>query len=295
MAAQDHIKILEELGNRHEERVLEALNALEDKLADIAIDAPSDDGNLSDPNWAISQRPEIERTVREEFLSEADELVRQYDEAVASLNAIYVEKGVEFAATQQVISNLKRVAFLGFEDIASTFANELANELYQNTLAGRPKAESVKAIRQKINGVYMTSDKAEINRLVAIAEKGGKKGEEAAEELRRLYAADRTGRNMRRYASQMVHDSLTQFDSALNLAAGKESGVAKWKYTGDVVSDTRPFCQKHLDKVYTEDEIRDIWSSESWQGKAPGDPFVVRGGYNCRHWWEPIYEGEEDA
>jgi len=24
------------------------------------------------------------------------------------------------------------------------------------------------------------------------------------------------------------------------------------------------------------------------QGKATGDPFIVRGGYNCRHHWQPV-------
>jgi hypothetical protein len=286
MATQDHLKILEALGDRHEERLLAALNSLEDELANLAISAPESKGNLSDPDWAISQRPEIESIVRNEFLAQADGMVREYDEVIDSLNAIYAAKGLEFVATQNVISNLKSVAFRGFEDIASTFANELADELYQNALAGRPKAESVKAIRQKINGVYMTSDEAEINRLVAIAEGGGKKAEEAIEALHRLYAADRTGNNMRRYASQMIHDALTQFDSAVNLAAAKEIGITKWRYSGDTVRDTRDFCRRHLDKVYTEDEIRDIWSSQSWTGKAPGDPFIVRGGYNCRHYWE---------
>jgi hypothetical protein len=40
--------------------------------------------------------------------------------------------------------------------------------------------------------------------------------------------------------------------------------------------------------VLTEEEIRDIWANETWAGKAQGDPFVVRGGYNCRHSFQPI-------
>jgi len=31
----------------------------------------------------------------------------------------------------------------------------------------------------------------------------------------------------------------------------------------------------------------DPLTSQTWQGKAQGDPFVVRGGYNCRHHWQP--------
>ena len=36
------------------------------------------------------------------------------------------------------------------------------------------------------------------------------------------------------------------------------------------------------------DEIRQIWANESWEGKAPGEPFVVRGGYNWRHHFMPV-------
>jgi hypothetical protein len=38
----------------------------------------------------------------------------------------------------------------------------------------------------------------------------------------------------------------------------------------------------------TEKQIRNIWNSQTWQGKKPGDPFVVRGGYNCRHMFVPV-------
>ena len=38
---------------------------------------------------------------------------------------------------------------------------------------------------------------------------------------------------------------------------------------------------------YTEKEIRNLWNTRSWNGKANGDPFIVRGGYRCRHTWLP--------
>jgi hypothetical protein len=161
--------------------------------------------------------------------------------------------------------------------------------LYHNTITGRPVAESIKNLRQKINGVYIASDQAEIDRLVEKAELGD---EDAARELRQVYAADRTGNNMRRYARQMVVDSMMQFDASINVVAGREIGADKWRYYGTVVEDSRPFCVKHLDQVWTEEEIRDTWAETSWQGKADGDPFIVRGGYNCRHHFRPVFEEE---
>jgi len=289
MADIDHARIVERLGDTHEERILAILNDLEERIASIVLAAPLTDGKLSDLAWAIQARTQIEQAFRETFLTEADSIVRNYDEVTASLGAMFEEYGGLFEVSEDILTNLKRVSFQGFQDIASTFADELANELYQNTLAGRPINESVKNVRQKINGVYMESDKAEVNRLVTLAKEGS---EEAVEALHKIYAADRTGNNMRRYASQMVHDSVMQFDASLNVAAGKEVGANKWKYYGSVIRDSREWCKKHAGKSYTEDEIREMWASSSWTGKAPGDPFIVRGGYNCRHHWRPVFDDE---
>jgi hypothetical protein len=93
----------------------------------------------------------------------------------------------------------------------------------------------------------------------------------------------------------MVHDSLMQFDSSIVVNAGKESGAEKWKYYGSVIRDSREWCKQHAGKIYTEEEIREMWAENQWQGKAPGDPFIVRGGYNCRHHFRPVFEENENA
>lgn len=292
MSDINHARIVERLGDTHEERILSILKDLEDRIATIVLAAPLTDGNLSDLAWAVQARSQIEQAFRETFLTEADLIVRDYDEIAASLGSMFEEYGGFFNVSDDILVALKRVSFQGFQDIASRFADELANELYQNTLTGRPAAESVRNVRQKINGVFMESDKKEVNRLVTIAQAGGKGAEEAVEALHKVYAADRTGNNMRRYASQMVHDSLMQYDASLNVAAGKEIGAEKWKYYGSVIRDSRDWCKKHAGKSYTEEEIRDMWASNTWTGKAAGDPFIVRGGYNCRHHWRPVFDDE---
>ena len=37
-------------------------------------------------------------------------------------------------------------------------------------------------------------------------------------------------------------------------------------------------------------QIREIWNNQSWGGKSIGDPFIVRGGYRCRHTWLPTLD-----
>lgn len=294
MAADtDHARIVERLADTHEERLLVALQQLEERLADYAIDAPTRDGQLFDLAWSVQARADIEEIFRETYLTEIDSIVRDYTQVVDSIGEMLDEYGSFTGISPEILSNLQRISFQGFEDIAVTFTDQLANELYQNTLVGRSRADAVKSIRQSINGVYIQSDQAEVSRLVDIANAGGAAAEEAVRQLHQIYAADRVGNNMRRYATQMVHDSIMQFDASVNVAAGKDVGATRWKYFGSVIRDTREWCEKHAGKTYTEEEIRELWANNSWSGKASGDPFIVRGGYNCRHHWRPVFEDED--
>ena len=91
-----------------------------------------------------------------------------------------------------------------------------------------------------------------------------------------------------RYAKQALHDGLMQFDAAVNTRIALEAGATEFKYYGPDDSVTRDFCEKHVGKTYTKEEIEEIWSG-TWAGKISGDPFVVRGGYNCRHRFRGIF------
>lgn len=77
--------------------------------------------------------------------------------------------------------------------------------------------------------------------------------------------------------------SLLIFTSVLTKRIGNQLSM-EYTYTGGLIPNSRPFCTQHNGNTYTEDQINSIWQG-TWQGKAPGDPFVVRGGYNCRHFW----------
>lgn len=290
MAADiDHAKIVEALTETHQQRLSAIMRELENRVADYAMGAPTQDGDLFDLVWAINARSDIEQIMRDTYLTEIDSQIREYQTVVDSVTDMLNEYGDFTGVPVETIQALQRVSFYGFEDIASTFSNDLANELYHNALTGRPLAESIRNLRMKINGVYMQSDQEEIDRLVALADEGD---EEAVRTLHQVYAADRTGNNMRRYARQMIVDSMMQFDAAVNVAAAREIGADRWKYYGTVVEDSRDFCVRHVNEIWDEQEIRDKWSATSWQGKADGDPFIVRGGYNCRHHFRPVFEDE---
>lgn len=295
MAAEDdHARIVDRITDTHEQRMLDALQRLETEIESILDEAPVRQGKLFDLAWSVNARTAINDAMQNVYLSEADALVRDYDRIQESLATMFDEYGTLLDVPEEVIENLKRISFQGFQDIAVTFTDELANELYQNTLTGRTRSESIKSLRQKINGVYIQSDQVEIQRLVDIANAGGEAAEDAVRQLHQVYAADRAGRNMRRYARQMATDSANQYNASLNVSAGQRVGATKWKYFGSLIRDSRQFCQDTVNKEFTEDEIREIWSTQDWAGKAPGDPFVVRGGYNCRHHWRPVFDSETE-
>ena len=283
-----HARFLEALGEAHEKRIIEALAALEARLAKLIAQAPLKQGALFDLEWAIAARKDILAAIQTEYLTESSRIVDEYTKAATSAAQMLNEYGDFVGITDDVIRALKTQSFQGFQDIAGTFLNELATELYQNTISGRSIDESILAIRQKINGVYAQSDQVEIQKLVNIANAGGAAAEEAISKLHSIYAADKLGNNMRRYASQMVHDSLMQFDASIVTKTGMDSGADAWLYYGSNINDTREFCRTHSGKTYTEEEIRQIWSGD-WAGKSSGDPFIVRGGYNCRHHWRPVF------
>ncbi len=289
-AESEYSDLLDRLADKHQQRIAAALQELEERIAQLMASAPLKDGELFDLEWALSARPELRKLIDDIYLAEVQASIAQYKNVSASALSMLKTYGDFTNVDASVINQLQRLSFQGFEAIAAEYLDVLATEIYQSTLTGRAFSESVKNLRQSINGIYIGSDSLEAKKLVDIAANGTKAQQAAAvEKLQTLYGRDRTGRNLRRYSVQMMQDSLMQFDASINTAIGKESGAEKWKYYGSLVRDSREFCEKRAGKVFTNEEILQQWSG-SWAGKAPGDPFIVRGGYNCRHHWRPVFE-----
>ena len=260
MARQE---ILERLADSHEAQIKKTLENLE---ADIisGISKATNEDNILTTKISIDLRKDLKRYM-EQYRIDTDTLVRDYDQIVNSFMEEFGQLNIpdKFKSLTEVdlltINQLKFQSFSGFEEIANRYLTEISANVYQNAIAGKPFNEMVKDIRGLITG-----------------------------------DVDRRGRSMSTYASQIAHDSVMQFDGQFTVFKAKEAGLDKYKYTGTLVRDSRDHCRKHLGKSYTEEQIRQIWQG-SWAGKAEGDPFIVRGGYRCRHTWIPIVELEEDV
>jgi len=285
-------EILDKLADTHQQRLANALVTLEGRVVDVMADAPLQGGKLFDTEWAINARPALRKAMDDAYLSEVDGIVRGYGSVAADAQDMLSTYGDFTKIDSATINQLQRLSFQGFESVANQYLDTLANDVYQSTLTGRSFNDTVKNLRQTINGVYIQSDDLEAQRLVDLVNNGtAAQSKDAAELLRTKFARDRAGNNLRRYATQMAQDSLMQFDASINTAIGVASGATKWKYYGDVIRDSRPFCKEHAGQVFTEEEIAETWAG-SWKGKSSGDPLIVRGGYNCRHHWRPVFDEE---
>ena len=291
-------KILDKLADQHEERILNVLVKLEEDVVKEVTRATG--GKLVSQRLAIQLQPAIRNLVETIFLDEADAIINdEYNKIAKEVLDTFGEMPIpqKFKNLTEVdlatLNALKTQSFSGFEDIAERFLKVINDEVYQSTIAGRPFEDMVSNIRSHINGVYKQSNIAEINELVDFINENkfdnAKKAqiEEAVRKLHTQYASDRAGNNLSRYAGQIAHDSVMQFHGQFTVAKAKDAGLTHFRYTGTLVRDSRPFCRDMVNKTLTEKEIRDTWNNQGWQGKSTGDPFIVRGGYRCRHTWIP--------
>ena len=253
---------------------------------------------------ALEMRPKLKQYIEQTYLIAVQTNIAEYDKSAGWLLATFKEYPIpkEFKEITELdlttIQQLKRGAYLPFEDLGSEFVNELSQEIYNSTLTGKPTEQMIADLRGKINGVYQSTDNEEAQELVDFIANNPDKTEAvktATERLQTIYGRDRLGNNFRRYATQLVQDSLMGFDGQFAKYRSDELGLTHYKYTGTTVRDSRDFCRRNVNKVFSEEEIRDTWSSQTWQGKAQGDPFIVRGGYNCRHHWQPTNPDWLDA
>jgi len=305
------IKQIELAEAEYYKSLIASLDRIEREVIASASKLPLTDGKLVELQAAIAIRPQIKSILEKEYLAWSDTVVRdgfnkqakRIEKAFKRIGNIPVEFQELTKGDLALIQNLKQQYFTQFKDVSNTFTRRLSEKVYQNTLVGSDFAVLEKELRQTINGIYASSDDPEIQRLVNfVNENKFKKSQQSAvdravQTLQTKFARDRAGENMKRYAGQILNDSLRDFDATLNFNKSQDAGLTFVKYYGDVIPTTREICRnvingvikpKRKDGLFTVDEVRKIWTSRSWSGKKAGDPLVVRGGYNCRHQWSYV-------
>ena len=310
-SAEYRIKQIELAEAQYYKTLVATLDRIERDVVSLANRLPTQDGKLIELQSAIAIRPRIKFILEREYLDWSDTVVREgFNKQAKRIEKAFKRIGNIPPQFQELtkgdlalVQNLKQQYFTQFKDVSNTFTRRLSEKVYQNTLVGSDFATLEKELRQTINGIYASSDDPEIQRLVDFVNENKYKKSKQAEvdrsiqTLQTKFARDRAGDNMKRFAGQILNDSLRDFDATLNFNKSKDAGLTFVKYYGDVIPTTRDICRrlvngviksKRNDGLFTIDEIRRIWSSRSWSGKKSGNPLVVRGGYNCRHQWSYV-------
>jgi hypothetical protein len=310
--ANYRIKQIEIAEAQYYQTLIKTLQKIEDEVVSLAGRLPITDGKLIELQSAIAIRPQIKSILEREYLTWSDTVVREgFNKQAKRIEKAFKRIGnipLEFQELTKgdlaLIQNLKQQYFTQFKDVSNTFTRKLAEQVYQNTLVGADFTKLEKQLRQTINGIYASSDDPEINRLITYINRNQNsedatiqaKVDEKVQILQSKFARDRAGENMKRYAGQILNDSLRDFDATLNFNKSQEAGLTYVKYYGDVIPTTRDICRNVINGVYdkregglfTIDEVEKLWASRSWSGKKSGNPLIVRGGYNCRHQWSYV-------
>ena len=287
--------ILDGLDSAHIDTLNRSLRKLERSVVSALQDAPVEGGVLWDTKWAIQFRKQLSEDFGKEYNPWAQKTVDGYNESAKGINSLFGKLNLDSDFTKvdkSAIKQLKQQYFHGFQDLGLKFVNEMADATYQSVLTGRKFEDLVVDLQQSINGVHIVTD--ESKDLVAFVDKyrdDPAKGEAVAEAIEKLhtqFAQDMVGQNLRRYSSQMVHDSLMQFNGTYTRHKAQEAGLDHYLYYGSLIKDSRSFCSNHVDKTYSTAEAEKIWSNQQWKGKSGTDPFIDRGGFNCRHHFIPV-------
>jgi len=304
------IKQIELAEAEYYKSLITTLDRIEREVVSLASGLPLTDGKLIELQSAIAIRPQIKAILEREYLKWSDTVVREgFNKQAKRIEKAFKRIGnipIEFQELTKgdlaLVKNLKQQYFTQFKDVSNTFTRRLSEKVYQNTLVGSEFAVLEKELRQTINGIYASSDDPEIQRLVNyINENKFDESKQAVvdksiQTLQSKFARDRAGENMKRYAGQILNDSLRDFDATLNFNKSQDAGLTFVKYYGDVIPTTRDHCRNIINGVYnkrksglfTVDEVNALWTSRSWKGKKSGNPLIVRGGYNCRHQWSYV-------
>ncbi|QGZ18207.1 hypothetical protein HTVC112P_gp30 [Pelagibacter phage HTVC112P] len=315
------IKQIEIAEAKYYETLIATLDRIEREVVSLASRLPLTDGKLIELQSAIAIRPQIKAILEREYLKWSDTIVREgfnkqakrikkgfqaVLEKARIKNKLSAEDLAKFSeltkGDKALIQNLKQQYFTQFKDVSNTFTRRLSEKVYQNTLVGSEFTVLEKELRQTINGIYASADDPEAQKLINYINKNkfNKSRKTLVEQkiqlLQSKFARDRAGENMKRYAGQILNDSLRDFDATINFNKANDAGLTYVKYYGDVIPTTREHCRKIINGVYnkrksglfTIDEVNSLWTSRGWKGKKSGNPLVVRGGYNCRHQWSYV-------
>jgi hypothetical protein len=278
-----HDKVLSNTLEEVQAGVFDNAKALESEVAELVSQGLPVEALRPQINQAFGRHAESVRASANSLRDVSTDLLDQSSLPVEP--ADYVAESALLQSSQDELANTVASAS---EDVIKTAV--LA------TVAGVTTAALVNQVRGRISGVHMDSNDPEVKKLQRKLRKAtGQKHNDLVAQIKRKLPGDvNTAAALATLLSTKAESVVGSFNGAFAKSRAKRQKIERFEYAGGLMATSRPFCRSMLGLQMTEEEIQNIWNGESWAGKEPGDAFVVRGGYNCQHYWVPVENFEEE-
>jgi len=264
--------------------VFDNVKALENKVADII---------------ALELPPEMVRPQILAAFAEQSQTVKDAAQPLTTISEDFMTQSKTPAgpADFQSQSQLLDLSSEELSNVISSSGEDVVKTVVLGTVAGLGTATLVAQARGRISGVQMDSTDPDVRREQRNLRKLVKTGASAAlvtqstNKLRRMLPGSvNTAGSIAVKLTTTADNVVGSFNGTYAKAQASRNGVENFEYVGGVMATSRPFCVSMVGSIMNAEDIQNLWDGSSWAGKEPGDPFVVRGGYNCRHYWVPVEE-----
>ena len=286
MSEQIHKQILDDIMDDFDAKLESSSKVLENTITKRILATTTVDELLE-------LRLEIDRDFQSIILDSIREFMPELD--TIARDTIANTPGEVTPTDNRVAGELKAQAYERLKEEVNTAKSNVHTEIVVGALGGYALTAVAQNASHAINGFFITSSSVEttrlqnkIKRLRAASENKSEEINSLMRQLRKQFQNVSVGGGMYQSVSAEAHDMVMDFDGVFTIHRARQAGLKRFKYSGTLIANSRDFCIRHVGETYTEEEIRRIWSSESWSGKRAGDPFVVRGGEKCRHFFIPV-------
>ena len=122
MAADvDYVEALNQIADKNQRQLSEALITLENRITDLMATAPLKDGSLFDLEWAVKARADIRKLVEDEYLATVDDIVRQYGGVALDTQKMLETYGSFTKLDPEIIRQLQTLEFQGFQEVGTEY------------------------------------------------------------------------------------------------------------------------------------------------------------------------------
>jgi len=283
---QKHSEIIDEVLDGFDDYMDSASKVLENRIAQRILETKTKDELLG-------LRVAINDDFEELVSLKVREYIKEFDKIAVDTTKIVGDEITPL--DNRVASELKAQAYQSIDESVKTGRENVNTEIVVGAIAGMTVQAIAQNSRHAISGLFIQTNDLQTTllqkKLIRLRKATNRKEDDIAKAytaLKKKFAGVNVGSSLNNTVKAGMHDKVMDFDAVFIKHRAEQAGLTKFKYTGSIVSESRDFCIRNVGRTFTKAEAQSLWSRQSWKGKRSGDPFVVRGGHNCRHFWIPV-------